>query len=142
MSQIEEIQVFVRVVETGGISRAAEQLGLAKSAVSRRIRKLETRLGSELITRTTRKSSLTDLGEEYYQRALKVLDDVAELNSLGADSHDELRGGISIAVPLSFGLRHLTRAIDDFQSLHPSLSVNINFSDRQLDLVEEGLDPQ
>jgi DNA-binding transcriptional LysR family regulator len=66
LGQLEDMQVFVRVVEAGGISRAAEQLGIAKSAVSRRISELEQRLGKTLINRTTRGSNLTDVGQEFY----------------------------------------------------------------------------
>ena len=78
MGQLEDLQVFVRVVDAGGIGRAATQLGMAKSAVSRRLSEPEARLGLRLINRTTRKSNLTEAGRAYYQRAGQVLDDVAE----------------------------------------------------------------
>jgi DNA-binding transcriptional LysR family regulator len=140
MGQLENMNVFIRVVEAGGISRAADQLGLAKSAVSRRLVDLETRLGVRLLNRTTRKSSLTEIGKSYYERAIKVVDDVAELNTLAADSNTSLEGTINLAAPLSFGLCHLSTAIDAFIKQHPELTINIDFSDRQVDLVEEGLD--
>jgi DNA-binding transcriptional LysR family regulator len=140
LGQFEDMQVFVRVVEAGGISPAAEQLGIAKSAVSRRISELEKRLGSTLINRTTRRSNLTDIGQQFYERALRLIDDVAELNSLASDANERLSGAINLAVPLSFGLCHLTPAINAFLDLHPDITININFSDRHLDLVEEGLD--
>ncbi len=140
MGQLEEMAVFIRVVDAGGISRAAEQLGIAKSAVSRRLVELETRLGTRLLNRTTRSSSLTEAGHSFYQRAIKIIDDVTELNALAKDSRCRLDGTINLAAPLSFGLLHLAPAIDDFLSLHPELSININFSDQQLNLIEEGLD--
>jgi DNA-binding transcriptional LysR family regulator len=140
MGQLEDMNVFIRVVEAGGISRAADQLGLAKSAVSRRLLDLETRLGVRLLNRTTRRSSLTEVGRSYYERAIKVVDDVAELNALTIDSNTTLEGTINLAAPLSFGLCHLAKAIDAFVKQHPELSINIDFSDRQVDLVEEGLD--
>ncbi len=140
MGQLEDMNVFIRVVEAGGISRAADQLGMVKSAVSRRLVDLETRLGVRLLNRTTRTSSLTEAGQNYYERAIKVVDDVAELNALTADSNTSLEGTIKLAAPLSFGLCHLSIAIDDFVKQHPELTININFSDRQVDLVEEGLD--
>jgi DNA-binding transcriptional LysR family regulator len=140
MGQLEDMNIFVRIVESGGISRAADQLGLAKSAVSRRLVDLETRLGVRLLNRTTRKSSLTEIGRSYYERAIKVVDDVAELNALTTDANTTLQGAISLAAPLSFGLSHLSPAIDAFVNQHPELTINIDFSDRQVDLIEEGLD--
>lgn len=140
MGQLEDMTVFIRVIDAGGISRAAEQLGIAKSAVSRRLVDLETRLGIRLLNRTTRTSSLTEAGRSFYERSIKIIDDVAELNALAKDSDTRLEGTINLAAPLSFGLSHLAPAIDDFLSLHPELSININFSDRQVNLIEEGLD--
>lgn len=140
MGQLEDMQVFVRVVEAGGIGRAAEQLEMAKSAVSRRISELEKHLGVRLINRTTRTSSLSDVGQHYYDRALMLLDDVAELNAMTSDATCALAGSIHLAAPLSFGLNHLSTAIGAFLKLHPEVEINVDFSDRQIDLVEEGLD--
>ena len=140
MGQLEDMNVFIRVVEAGGISRAAEQLGQAKSAVSKRLADLEARLGTRLINRTTRNSSLTETGKEFYERAIKIVDDVSELNALSKDTNTRLEGVIKLAVPLSFGLAHLAPAIDIFAKRHPDLTINIDFSDRQIDLVEEGFD--
>jgi DNA-binding transcriptional LysR family regulator len=140
MSQIEEMQNFVRVVEAGSISKAAGQLGVAKSGVSRRLVELESRLGVRLLNRTTRRSSLTDAGHAFYKGALKLLGDVSELNAATADS-DALPGGtLRLAVPLSFGLCHLSPAIDEFLGAYPEMAINIDFSDRQIDLVERGVD--
>ena len=140
MGQLEDMNMFIRVVDAGGISRAADQLNLAKSAVSRRLVNLETRLGLRLLSRTTRTSSLTDAGRSYYERSIKIVNDVAELNALTEGSNIALEGTINLAAPLSFGLCHLSTAIDSFIKQHPGLNININFSDRQVDLVEEGLD--
>jgi len=140
MGQLEDMNMFIRVIDAGGISRAADQLDLAKSAVSRKLVNLETRLGLRLLNRTTRTSSLTEAGRSYYERAIKIVNDVAELNALTEDSNIALEGTINLAAPLSFGLCHLSTAIDSFIKQHPGLTININFSDRQVDLVEEGLD--
>lgn len=140
MGQLEDMNIFIRIVDAGGISRAADQLGLAKSAVSRRLVDLETRLGVRLLNRTTRTSSLTEIGQSYYDHAITIVDDVAELNAVTSDANTTLKGTIKLAAPLSFGLRHLSPAIDDFLNQHPVLTINIDFSDRQVDLVEEGLD--
>ena len=140
MGQLEDMGVFVRIVEAGGIGKAADQLGVAKSGVSRRLVALETRLGVTLINRTTRSSSLTSVGREYYERAVKLIGDISELDGLATDEGKSLEGQLRLAVPLSFGLCHLSPAIDEFASEHPGLSINIDFSDRQVDLVEQGVD--
>jgi len=140
LGQLEEMQVFVRVVEAGSLVKAADQLGIAKSAVSRSLKQLEQRLGVELMHRTTRASSLTDAGRMYYQRAQALLQNVAELNADAGNRHSQLEGSLHIAAPLSFGLAHLTPAIEEFCRQHPQLLVQMNFSDRQIDLVEEGVD--
>ncbi len=140
MSQIIEMKVFVKIVEAGTISRAAEQLGLAKSAVSRRLSDLERRLGVQLMSRTTRTSSLTDAGRTYYKRSGEILDELAELDAEISSNKGSLEGVLNIAAPFSFGLRHLASAIDEFTGIHDKLVINLNFSDRQIDLVEEGFD--
>ena len=140
MGQLEDMKIFIRIVEAGGISRAADQLGFAKSAVSRRLADMETRLGARLLNRTTRTSSLTEIGQRFYNRALTIVDDVAELNALTTDANTSLEGIIKLAAPLSFGLTHLAPAIDTFLNQHPGLTINIDFSDRQVDLIEEGFD--
>jgi len=140
MDAFEEMRNFVRIVEAGSISRAADQLGLAKSGVSRRLADLENRLGVRLLARTTRRSSLTDSGKTYYEGAVRLLSDVDELDTLVADSEASLEGGLRLAAPLSFGLAHLTPAIDEFVRAHPGVLVDIDFSDRQVDLVAQGVD--
>ena len=140
MNAYEEMHNFVRVVEAGSISKAAEQLGLAKSGVSRRLAELESRLGVRLLTRTTRRSSLTEAGRTYYEGAVRLLSDVAELDTLVADSEASLEGRLRLAAPLSFGLAHLTPAIDAFAREHPGVLIDIDFSDRQIDLVAQGVD--
>ncbi len=140
MGQISEMQAFVRVVEAGNISKAAEQLDLAKSGVSRRLAELESRLGVRLLNRTTRRSSLTEAGKSYYEGAVKLLMDLSELNAATADANACLEGTLRLAAPLSFGLLHLSPAIDEFLGMHPDLNINIDFSDRHIDLVEQGVD--
>lgn len=140
MNPFDEMRTFVRIVESGGISQAADQLGIAKSGVSRRLSELEERLGVRLIARTTRRSSLTEAGRSYYAGAVKLLTDVAELDAATADAEASLQGRLRLAVPLSFGLAHLAPAIDDFLREHPGLDLDMDFSDRQVDLVERGAD--
>lgn len=140
MSRYEEIETFVRVVEAGSITAAAKQLHIAKSAVSRRLKDLETRLSVTLMTRTTRKLTLTDTGETLYNRFVSLLADWEETESAASNAHAALAGTIRVAAPLSFGVAHLGPAIIDFMREHPSVEFDIDFSDRKIDLIAEGMD--
>jgi DNA-binding transcriptional LysR family regulator len=140
MDAFDEMRTFVRVVEAGSISQAAEQLGIAKSGVSRRLAELEARLGVRLLNRTTRRSSLSDAGRSYYEGAVRLLSDVAELDALVTGSEAALEGRLRLAAPLSFGLAHLSPAIEAFARAHPEVLIDIDFSDRQVDLVAQGVD--
>jgi len=140
MGQLEDMYIFLRVVETGSITKAAEQMNIAKSAVSKRLALLEHKLGIKLINRTTRMSSITEAGQQYYQRSKLILDEVEELNSQTSSSKRALEGTLNIAVPLSFGLSHLAPALDLFLQQHADLKLNINFSDQKIDIVEHGVD--
>ncbi len=140
MGQLEDLQAFIRIVESGGIGRAAAQLGIAKSAVSRRLSELEGRLGTQLINRTTRTSSLTEAGDSYYRQIVKVVEQIDEINSELQDAGHALSGTIRLAAPLSFGLLHLGPAVDSFIEQHPQLNIHVDFSDRQVDLIEDGFD--
>lgn len=140
MGQLEEMTVFIRIVKAGEISRAAEQLGLTKSTVNHRLVDLEKRLGVRLLNRNLQSSSLTENGQNYYDRAIKIVDDVAELNLIAINGKASLEGSINLTAPLLFGLRHLSPAIDEFLNQHPELTINIDFSDRPVDLVKEELD--
>lgn len=140
MGQLEDMAMFVRIVEAGSITKAAEQLNIAKSAVSRRLKELETRLGSQLISRTTRQSNLTQAGEQYYQRVSNILNEVDALNEASSGAPTRIEGTLKMTAPLSFGLLHLKDVIDEYANQHPNLNFELDFSDRYTDLVEEGFE--
>ena len=140
MARLEDMENFMRVVETGSISGAAERLGIAKSAVSRRLSDLEARLGVQLFRRTTRRLDITDSGRGFYERCLGILSDVEEAEQAVSQAHGRLNGRLRVAVPLSFGLLHLGPAINDFMGAHPGLEFDLDLNDRQVDLVAEGFD--
>jgi DNA-binding transcriptional LysR family regulator len=140
MSRIDELETFVRIVDAGSITEAAEQLGVAKSGVSRRLRGLERRLGARLLNRTTRRSSLTDAGRAYYEGAVRLLADFEELDQSVAQQESALEGRLRLALPLSFGLCHLSPAIEAFAREHPGLEMQLDFSDHVVNLVEGGFD--
>jgi DNA-binding transcriptional LysR family regulator len=140
MSHFEEIKAFTQIVEAGSITAAAERLSLAKSAVSRRLSELEERLGVELFHRTTRKMILTDSVQGFYERSSRILADLEEAENAVSQAHQELSGELRVAAPLSFGVMHLGPAITEFQKLHPAIRFDIDFNDRQIDLIQEGFD--
>ena len=140
MDKFEDLQAFVAVVETGSFTAAADRLDGAKSAVSRRVSSLEQRLGVQLLRRTTRRLDLTDSGRSFYERSARILADLDEAESAVAQSHGELRGRLRVALPQSFGLRHMSNPIARFQRLHPNVSFDLDLNDRRIDLLEEGRD--
>ena len=140
MLKTEEIQAFVHIVECVSITAAAARLGIAKSAVSRRLSELEEQLGVELFHRTTRKLVLTESGKGFYTRCIQILADLEEAKHAVGQAHHELSGQLRVAAPLTFGVMHLGPAIIEFQKLHPKLNFEIDFNDRQIDLVQEGFD--
>lgn len=140
MSQLEEMQTFVRIVEAGSITRAAEQMNTVKSAISKRLTDLEKRLGVSLLKRTTRRQTLTDAGQDYYRQCVRILDDIYEVETALSDQQTALSGRIRLAAPITFGLMHLGPAIREFNQLNPDIIFDIEFNDRQQDLIAEGID--
>lgn len=140
MSRYEELEAFVRTIEAGSFTQAANQLNLAKSAVSRRIQDLETRLGTQLIVRTTRKLSLTEAGRSLLERARILLYDWQEVEASAAANHAALAGTIRVSAPLTFGIEHLSSAFIEFMDIHPNVDLDIDFNDRKSDLVSDGID--
>ena len=140
MDRFEDLQTFVAVVETGSFTAAAERLDTAKSAVSRRVSRLEERLGAQLFRRTTRRLNLTDSGHSFYERSARILADLEEAESAIAQEHGDLKGTLKVAMPLSFGIRHMSEPIAAFSRLHPRVDFDLDLNDRRIDLVEEGVD--
>ena len=140
MDRFDNLEAFIKIVETGSISAAAERLNVAKSAVSRRLKELESHLGAELFHRTTRRMNLTDTGRTFYQQSVRIIEDLLEAELAAAQVHGELRGNIKIALPLSFGQLHLGPAINDFLQQHPQVEFDLDFNDRQVDVMQEGFD--
>jgi DNA-binding transcriptional LysR family regulator len=140
MDRFDELQVFVAVVEAGSFTAAADRLDVAKSAVSRRVSALEERLGVQLLRRTTRRLSLTETGQSFYEHSARILADLDEAEAATAQEHGELRGILRVALPLSFGVRHMSVPIAAFSRRHPRVSFELDLNDRRVDLVAEGAD--
>lgn len=140
MSRIEQIEAFIAVVDEAGFSAAAERLGIAKSMVSRRVSELERRLGVQLLQRTTRRQSLTHAGREFYPRASQVIADLDEAEDLVGHAHGRISGRIRLALPLVFGASQLAAPLSRFMREHPKIELDIDLSDRMVDMIADGVD--
>lgn len=140
MDRLSEMEAFVQVVDCGGFTDAARKLGVSKSAVSKSVSSLEGRLGVRLLTRTTRRVSPTDLGLAYYDRSRTVLKDAADADEMVTSMQASPRGSLRVSVPVSFGVKHVSRAIAGFLCEYPDVSVNMVLDDRFVELVAEGFD--
>jgi DNA-binding transcriptional LysR family regulator len=134
------IPEFVQVVESGSFAVAAERLNLTRSAVGKSIARLEQRLGARLFHRTTRQQSLTEEGQAFYDRCVRALSEIGEGEAQLNAGRREPSGVLRVSAPVLFG-RHLVAPILwRLAQKHPQLNVEISFSDRVVDLLEEGFD--
>jgi len=140
VDRFESLEAFVAVVESGSFTAAAARLGVAKSAVSRRVAELESHLGAQLLQRTTRRLSLTEAGRHFHRHAVQLMGDWEEAARSVGESQQTLRGRVRLAAPLSFGLLHLNPALTEFCALHPEVVPDVDLDDRPVNLVDEGCD--
>jgi DNA-binding transcriptional LysR family regulator len=131
---------FVRVVETESFTRAALELGVPKSSVSRAVTRLESELGVRLLERTTRRLNLTDAGRAYYDRARIALADLEEAQALASDMGKAPRGTVRLTAPVDAGVALIPEIVAEFVRQHPHIHVELSFSSRVVDLVKEGFD--
>lgn len=137
---LNEMAIFVRVVESGSFTGAAKALGLPKSTVSRKITQLEERLGVRLIQRTTRSLSLTDTGSAYNEQCSRILSDIEDANLAVTEMQSTPRGTLRITAAVVFGSTVLPDLIAEYMELHPQINIELILSDQVLDLVQEGID--
>lgn len=140
MGQIEDLRVFVAVVESGGVARAAEELGIAKSAVSRRLAQLEDRYDVRLIDRKPRVWEVTTAGQELYQRASRMVADAEELDGDFLQTGHVLKGPLTLSIAREFGLAFLKPVLLDFMRDYPEIDLTVDFDDRTVDLDRENYD--
>ncbi len=140
MGQLEDFRMYVAVVQSQGISKAADQLGIAKSAVSRRLSLLEDRYQSRLIERGPGRWEVTDTGEQLYQRAIELVGEADEIETDFLQTQQSLAGPLSVSLPDDFGRAFLTPVVLRFQADHPEIQLNVDFSDKHSDLINENYD--
>ena len=134
------IPIFIQVVKNEGFSKAAIQLGLTKSKVSKSITQLENELGITLLHRTTRKISLTEAGERYYQQVTMGLHYIEDAEQSVMELQKTPQGRLRIAAPMSFGRLHIAPLIPQFLKRHPDITIDLVLSDANYDLIEQNLD--
>lgn len=138
--RFEDLRVLAAVVSAGGFAAGAERLGVAKSAVSRRIRDLEDRLGARLLDRTTRRVQLTDAGRTFHDQAVALLTGLQAAEEAASSASGELKGRIRVAAPVSFTVHCLAPAMGRFLERHPAVTLSVDTDDRMVDLVRDGFD--
>ena len=137
---MDELDVFVTVVEAQGFSAAAKRLDSTPAAVSRRVKALEQRLGVRLLQRTTRKLKLTEAGELYFREVSRLLGDLKTVEQQLDEVTGRATGELRIVAPMSFGQRRLAPVVSRFALAHPKLRVTLRLEDRETDIVSEGMD--
>ncbi len=140
MDRLGAMQAFVRVVESGSFVRAAERMEMSTSSLSRFIADLESHLNARLLNRTTRKLSLTETGQAFYERCVQLLADLEEAEALASRAAAQAHGTIRLTCPHNLAAAPLAPAIASFVARHPAVTFDVSVSDRTVDLVEEGFD--
>lgn len=140
MQDLNDLVYFAEVVDRGGFAAAGRALGLPKSRLSRRVAELEARLGVRLLQRTTRKLSLTAVGEQYHRHCVAMREDAQAADEAVAQAQTEPRGTIRIACPVTLAQTTLGPILPLFLERYPLVTVDMRISNRVVDLVEEGFD--
>ena len=140
MDKLKQIESFVAVAQRGSLTAAAQAEGVAPAVVSRRLDGLETRLGVKLLTRTTRRVTLTHEGSAFLENCQRLLHDWASAEASVSAGGVKASGHLRITAPAGFGRRHVAPLVPAFLAEHPDVSVSLNLSDRVIDIVNEGVD--
>ncbi|TFW10123.1 LysR family transcriptional regulator [Oxalobacteraceae bacterium OM1] len=140
MERLPEMMAFAKVVETKSFSAAAAALNTSKSLVSKQVSSLETALGVRLLTRTTRRMSLTEIGAAYYEHCARIAQEIAAANATVTQLQAEPRGVLKLTSPVIFASLHLPPLLESFLRRYEHVEVELNASDRTVDMVDEGYD--
>ncbi len=138
--QLEDLRIYVAAVDERSFTAAADRLQLSKQFVSRRVMALEAGLGVRLLVRNTRKLAVTELGQEFYERAKRILADVAEAEQAMSSRRSSPRGLLRVSAPMSFGTAHLSPLVADFMRANSDVRIDLELSDRVVDVIGEGFD--
>lgn len=140
MAHIDDLAFFQRLAHCGSLTATARELGISLSAVSKRLKQIEARLGVELASRTTRRLTLTPEGELYRERGAAILDDIGELEGMLSARQSALSGRLRINATFGFGRRHVAPLISAFTQRHPRLEILLELTNFPLNLADHGFD--
>jgi DNA-binding transcriptional LysR family regulator len=140
MDRIQAIRLFIRVVDLGSFSKAAADMGMGQPSATKLVVQLEKQLGSRLLHRSTRGVTPTEIGALYYAKCKLIAHHVEEAETVAALLQSQVQGGLRITTSVAFGRRVLVPMVMRFMQLHPKLQIELNFEDRYVNLVEQGID--
>lgn len=140
MNNLADLDIFARVVTAGSMSAAGRELGFSPAVISKRIRRLEERLGTRLLQRTTRQIAMTEAGQGFYERVVAILASAEEAEAWVARRSSAARGLLRVSAPTSFGRLHIAPHLRGFLETHPELTVELVLSDAFVDIVGDGFD--
>lgn len=137
---LEHMRTFVRVAERGSLSAVARELNVGQSTVSRHLQELEDTIGVPLLSRTTRRVTLTDEGSRYYENCLQILRLVEQAGDEARATRSAAAGIVRLSCTAAFGILHITRLMFAFQDRYPDIAIDLSLTDERIDLVREGVD--
>ena len=140
MTNLADLEIFARVVASGSMSAAGRELGLQPAIISKRIKRLEERLGTRLFQRTTRQISLTEAGEGFHERVVAALAGLEEAEAFVLGRSGEVRGRLKVSAPTSFGRMHIAPHLKALFDRYPELSIQLILTDEFQDIVAEGVE--
>ena len=140
MSKVDDMDLFVQIVKAGGLAAAGRQLGLSPASMTARVNAMEARYDTRLLHRTTRRISLTDKGQRFYNACLRVLTEVEQAEALLHSDKETLSGHIRITAPSDFGRQYVAPALAGFVQLYPAVTPYLHLTDGIVNLVEHGYD--
>ncbi|AOJ40580.1 transcriptional regulator [Burkholderia lata] len=140
MDTLLSMRVFTRIVETGSFTRASDTTGLTTPRVSALLSALEQHLGCRLLNRTTRRISLTEDGQAYYERSVAVLREIDDMEASVSQARNVPRGRLKVNLPPAMAKQVVVPALPTFLDAHPGIMIELGVTDRQIDLVGEGVD--
>jgi DNA-binding transcriptional LysR family regulator len=140
MDRLDSMRLFIRIAELGSFTAAAQQLNVARSVVTRQLVALEKHLGVKLLARSTRRLSLTSAGSAYLEKCREILQLVEQAEANVISDEQSPRGHIRITLPFSFGIHQLMPLFGEFLNTHPDISLELEFSDQRINLIEGGFD--
>ena len=140
MDRIQAVRLFIRVVDMGSFSKAAADMGVGQPAATKMVALLEKKLGSRLLHRSTHGVTPTEIGALYYEKCKLIAHHVEEAETVAALMQSQVQGGLRITTSVAFGRRVLGPMVMRFMQMHPKLQVELNFEDRVVSLVEQGMD--